>query len=60
MEYRLQAKKCQELAKQASEFYVETALMELARDYDRAARQAERRERGRDAFGFPNLQAPAR
>jgi len=49
-EYRLEAKACLELADEANEFYVKTALIELARDYQRAARQAEGRERGMVAF----------
>jgi hypothetical protein len=34
-EYRLEAKAFLELADQANEFYVKTALIELARDYNR-------------------------
>ena len=44
-EYRWEAKACLELARQADELYVKTALIELARDYNRSARKAERRER---------------
>jgi hypothetical protein len=57
-EYRLEAKAFLELADQANEFYVKTALIELARDYNRAARQAERRELDKDAVS--NLQAHSR
>jgi hypothetical protein len=49
-EYRLEAKACLELADRANEFHVKSALIELARDYDRAARQAERRERDIPTF----------
>ena len=59
-EYRLEAEACLKLAKRADEFYVKDALIELARDYERAAHQAERRERdmlGPDAQGI--LQRPA-
>jgi hypothetical protein len=45
MEYRLEAKACLELARQTNEVYVKTALVELARDYNRAAHRAELRER---------------
>ena len=48
-EYRLEAKACLELADRANE-HVRSALIELARDYERAARQAERRERDMTAF----------
>jgi hypothetical protein len=44
-ELRLQAKECLQLAKAAREFYVRTALTEMARKFNREARQAERRER---------------
>jgi hypothetical protein len=45
MEYRTQAKECLELARQAEELYVKTALIELAREFNRSARQIERRTR---------------
>ena len=44
-EYRFQAKECLEHAKQANEPYIRAALTELAREYNRAAHQTERRER---------------
>jgi hypothetical protein len=50
-EYRAEAKACRELADRAAEIYVKAALIELARDYDRAARQAERREHHLRVFG---------
>jgi hypothetical protein len=43
-EYRAQAKECMALANTSEEFYVRTALTELARKLNRDARQAERRE----------------
>jgi hypothetical protein len=49
-EYRAEAKACRELVDQATEVYVKSALIELARDYEQAARQAEHRERDRAAF----------
>ena len=58
-EYRLQARQCQELANRANELYVRNALIELAREYDRAARQTERRERDLDTLAFPDLRAPS-
>jgi hypothetical protein len=57
-EYRLEAKACLELADQANEFYVRAAMIELARDYNRAARQIERREH--DMVAFSNLQGHSR
>jgi hypothetical protein len=42
-EYRVEARECLELARQTNDFFVKTSLMELARDYDRAAHLAERR-----------------
>jgi hypothetical protein len=54
-EYREQAKECMALANTASEFYVRTALTELARKLSRDARQAERREG--DTAAHSNLQA---
>ena len=57
-EYRLEAKACLELAERANEFHVKSALIELARDYDRAARQAERRER--DITAFSDFQPPVK
>jgi hypothetical protein len=50
-EYRAEAKACRELADRATEVYVKAALTELSRDYERAARQAERRERDFQTFG---------
>ena len=44
-EYQWEAKACLELARRAKELHVKDALVELARDYNRAARQAARRER---------------
>jgi hypothetical protein len=46
-EYRFEAKACLELAERTKEPYVKVALIELARDYNRAACQA---ERGEDAL----------
>ena len=43
-EYRLEAKACLKLADKAKEPYVKESLIELAEDYNRAARQAERGE----------------
>ena len=43
-EYRFEAKACLELAERTKEPDVKVALMELARDYNRAACQAEREE----------------
>jgi hypothetical protein len=56
-EYRSEAKACLKLAVQANDLYVKVALEELARDYDQAAHQVERRERDRDTFAAPNFQA---
>jgi hypothetical protein len=50
-EYRVEAKACRELADRTTEVYVKAALSELSRDYERAARQAERRERDFQALG---------
>jgi hypothetical protein len=58
-EYRAQAKECMELANATNEFYVRTALNELARKFSRRARQAERRERDM-VVGFANLQPSSR
>jgi hypothetical protein len=44
-EYRQQAKEYLELANTTNEFYVRTALIELAQKRNRQARQAERRDR---------------
>jgi hypothetical protein len=44
-ELRSQAKECLELAEASSDVYVRDALTDLARHYNRDARQAERRER---------------
>jgi hypothetical protein len=44
-ELRLEAKACLELAEKAREHYVKTALIELAEQYSRDARRAERHER---------------
>ena len=53
-EYRAEAKACRELADQATEVYVKAALTELSRD-NRAARQAERRERAFQTFGVSEI-----
>jgi len=42
-EYRHRANACLELAKEASDVFARTALMELAQEFNRAADQAERR-----------------
>jgi hypothetical protein len=42
-ELRLQAKECLELADKANEYYVRTALKELAQKLQREARRAEGR-----------------
>ena len=55
-EYRLEAEHCEEFAQRTTEPYLRDALTRLARDYYRAARQAERRERDLDMVGHP--QAP--
>ena len=57
-EYRWEAKACLDLAEKAKEPYVKEALIELAQDYNRAAHQAERRER--DMAPFSNLHAHRR
>jgi F0F1-type ATP synthase membrane subunit b/b' len=44
---RVQAKQCLELANRTSEFDAKNALRELARELNRQAHQAERRERDR-------------
>jgi hypothetical protein len=44
-EYRLQAKQCLELASQTQESHVKDAMLDLARELNRAAHQAERRAR---------------
>jgi hypothetical protein len=44
-ELRFQAKECLELADRANEFFVKTALTELAQDLSREAQRVERRER---------------
>jgi hypothetical protein len=54
-EFREQAKECKALASTTNEFYVRTALTELARKLSRDARQAERREG--DMAARSNLQA---
>ena len=53
-EYRLEAKACLELADKAKEPYVKESLIELAEDYNRAARQAERGERDMVAWRVEN------
>jgi len=53
MELRLQAKECLKLADAANEFFVKTALTELARKLNREAHQVERR----DAFLFSALRS---
>jgi hypothetical protein len=40
-------------AGRTTEVYVKAALIELSRDYERAARQAERREHDFQALGVP-------
>ncbi len=47
-ENRVEAKECLELASQRTTFLVKTSLMELAHDYNRAAREAERQENALD------------
>jgi hypothetical protein len=49
-EYRLQAKRCLELAGGAGEPHVRATMTELAREYTRRARQTERRERDLEAL----------
>ena len=44
-ELRFQAKECLELADTANEFFVKSALKDLARKLSREAHQVERRER---------------
>jgi hypothetical protein len=41
-EYRLHAEECLELAKQAEEFYVKNALIELAEDFKKQAEKINR------------------
>jgi hypothetical protein len=54
-EYRVQAKQCMELAGQSQELYVKDALADMAREFDRAAHQAERRARDmRSAYAQKN------
>jgi len=53
-EYRARAKECLEMANAAKDRYVRTALRELTLEFNREARQAERRER--DMAAFSNLQ----
>ena len=55
VEIRVQAKECLELANTASEFYVRSALKDLAQRFNRQAHQAERR--ARDMGALSNLQA---
>jgi len=50
-EYRAEANAYRELADRTTEVFVKAALTELSRDYERAARQAERRERDFQTFG---------
>jgi hypothetical protein len=54
-ELRFQAKECLELADTANEFFVKSALKDLARKLSRDAHQVERRER--DMAAYSNLQA---
>ena len=54
-ELRLQAQECLELAKATNQFYVRTALTELAQKLNREARQAERRERDTVFFSNPQM-----
>ncbi len=44
-EYRQQAEECLELASEAEEVYVKTALIELAADFQEIADKLEHRER---------------
>ena len=41
-EYRYQAEECIELAREAKELYVQSALVELARDFIEKAREIEK------------------
>jgi hypothetical protein len=41
-EYRYQAEECMELAREATELYVRSALVELARDFIEKARELEK------------------
>jgi hypothetical protein len=50
-EYRAEAKACRELADRTTEVCVKAALTELSQNYERAARQTERRERDFQALG---------
>ena len=58
-EFRRQEKECLELADQAKDFYVNATLIELAREFARAAHQAERRERAFQMYGAPERLAVA-
>jgi hypothetical protein len=44
-QYRLQARECLDLARDANNIFVRDSLMKMARELDRAAHQTERRER---------------
>ena len=48
-EYRYQAEECMELAKEAREPYVQSALLELATEFIEKARELERNDHHRDA-----------
>jgi hypothetical protein len=56
-ELRLQAKECLELARASNEYFVRTALTELARELHRQARQAEREH---EIGAHSHLQAQSR
>ena len=43
-EYRYQAEECLELAREAKELYVQTALVELAREFIDKARELEKKD----------------
>jgi hypothetical protein len=45
-EYRQHAEECRELAKEAEEFYVKTALIELADEFKAQAEKIERPQEG--------------
>ena len=55
MDYRREAQRCQELAERTNEPDLRAALTDLSREYMRAARQTERRER--DLKTVAHLQA---
>ena len=49
-EYRLRAEECLQLAKQAKEFYVKNALIDLAEDFKK---QAEKISKNRSEWDIP-------